>query len=256
MTYTAVTSKSSPAVSMQVCAGEIARTTYMRNNLPIFGRAPATLLPARINNRFAAPVGPQRDGTVTRHRQPDPRERDRPQAGQRRLGQYRAARAGRPDRDRPLPSLEIRALARVPTAPTGQAGRRVRAGFNSAETTDHNRRHWSRADALSAGWTVSTAGMCRYVPKGAKNIKTADFPGSAFLTENPNKYGVFEWRREAELNRCTRFCRPLPSRSAIAPCRPVPVDPGGGLLGFPRLIDAVANPLVVAFATIAFQAFA
>ena len=34
---------------------------------------------------------------------------------------------------------DVRALAR----------RRVRAGFDSAETTDNNRRHWARADALS-----------------------------------------------------------------------------------------------------------
>ena len=38
-----------------------------------------------------------------------------------------------------LRRADIRALAR----------RRVRAGFDSAETTEHNRRHWSRADALS-----------------------------------------------------------------------------------------------------------
>ena len=28
---------------------------------------------------------------------------------------------------------------------------------------------------------------------------------------------VLGWRREPELNRCTRFCRPLPNHSAIAP---------------------------------------
>jgi amidophosphoribosyltransferase len=39
-----------------------------------------------------------------------------------------------------LRRADIRTLAR----------RRVRAGFDSAETTDHNRRHWARADALSA----------------------------------------------------------------------------------------------------------
>ncbi len=26
-----------------------------------------------------------------------------------------------------------------------------------------------------------------------------------------------DWRREPELNRCGRFCRPLPNRSAITP---------------------------------------
>ena len=29
---------------------------------------------------------------------------------------------------------------------------------------------------------------------------------------------VENWRSEADLNRCTRFCRPLPSRSATRPC--------------------------------------
>jgi len=35
------------------------------------------------------------------------------------------------------------------------ARRRVRAGFDSAETTDNNRRHWARADALSADAAAS-----------------------------------------------------------------------------------------------------
>jgi hypothetical protein len=26
------------------------------------------------------------------------------------------------------------------------------------------------------------------------------------------------WRRQPELNRCKRFCRPLPNRSAMTPC--------------------------------------
>ena len=38
-----------------------------------------------------------------------------------------------------LRRTDVRALAR----------RRLRAGFDSAETTDNNRRHWARADALS-----------------------------------------------------------------------------------------------------------
>ena len=44
-----------------------------------------------------------------------------------------------------LRRVDVRALAR----------RRVRAGFDSAETTDHNRRHWARADALSADAAAS-----------------------------------------------------------------------------------------------------
>ena len=32
--------------------------------------------------------------------------------------------------------------------------------------------------------------------------------------------GAFGWRREPELNRCTRFCRPVPNHSAIAPWKP------------------------------------
>ena len=44
-----------------------------------------------------------------------------------------------------LRRADIRALAR----------RRVRAGFDSAETTDNNRRHWARADALSADAAAS-----------------------------------------------------------------------------------------------------
>ncbi len=44
-----------------------------------------------------------------------------------------------------LRRADLRALAR----------RRVRAGFDSAETTDNNRRHWARADALSADAAAS-----------------------------------------------------------------------------------------------------
>ena len=44
-----------------------------------------------------------------------------------------------------LRRADVRALAR----------RRVRAGFDSAETTDNNRRHWARADALSADAAAS-----------------------------------------------------------------------------------------------------
>ncbi|MBN1676284.1 MAG: phage portal protein, partial [Kiritimatiellae bacterium] len=44
-----------------------------------------------------------------------------------------------------LRRADVRALVR----------RRVRAGFDSAETTDNNRRHWARADALSADAAAS-----------------------------------------------------------------------------------------------------
>ena len=44
-----------------------------------------------------------------------------------------------------LRRVDVRALAR----------RRLRAGFDSAETTDNNRRHWARADALSADAAAS-----------------------------------------------------------------------------------------------------
>jgi capsid protein len=44
-----------------------------------------------------------------------------------------------------LRRADVRALAR----------RRLRAGFDSAETTDNNRRHWARADALSADAAAS-----------------------------------------------------------------------------------------------------
>ena len=44
-----------------------------------------------------------------------------------------------------LRRVDVRALAR----------RKLRAGFDSAETTDNNRRHWARADALSADAAAS-----------------------------------------------------------------------------------------------------
>lgn len=39
--------------------------------------------------------------------------------------------------------------------PCGWLRRSLRAGYDSAETTDHNRRHWARADALSADAAAS-----------------------------------------------------------------------------------------------------
>lgn len=42
-------------------------------------------------------------------------------------------------------------------------------------------------------------------------------PGVAETEEN--------WRRGPELNRCTRFCRPLPSHSATTPCQIYKITP-------------------------------
>ena len=50
------------------------------------------------------------------------------------------------------------------------------------------------------------------------------------LTKSPSQFlakGL--WRSEADSNRCTRFCRPLPSHSAIRPFSPIKPPPVGKL---------------------------
>ena len=100
--------------------------------------------------------------------------------------------------------------------------------------------------------------MCNRVAKKRRFCNTLCVKTKKKTTDCPV---VTKWRREAELDRCTRFCRPLPNRSAITPEDDVWL-PGNrqavekrplGLLG---LGNAGFDALVVAHAAFTFQAFA